>query len=51
MDQQRECASCGCLSFQTMRRVYCEDCQAEHEVCPTCADELSGGEEGVRLVA
>ena len=47
---ERECAFCGCLSFEPTRRVYCEDCHAEHEVCPACAEDVAG-EEGVRLVA
>jgi hypothetical protein len=46
-----ECAFCGCLSFpDAKRRVYCEDCHTEHEVCPNCAKEVAG-EEGLRLVA
>ncbi len=46
-----ECAFCGRLLFQTMRRVYCEDCHAEREVCPTCADEVATGYDGLALVA
>jgi uncharacterized OB-fold protein len=48
---ERECAFCGCVTFPgATRRVYCEDCHAEHEVCPACAEDVVG-EDGLRLVA
>jgi hypothetical protein len=48
---ERECAFCGCVNFPgATRRVYCEDCHAEHEVCPACAEDVAG-EESLRLVA
>ena len=35
-----ECAFCGCRMFES-RRVYCEDCRAEHAVCQTCAEDVA----------
>ena len=50
---ERECAFCGCVGFRgAIRRVYCEDCHAEHEAFsdPRCAEDVVG-EEVLRLVA
>jgi hypothetical protein len=48
-----ECAFCGRVNGlnRSLRRVYCEDCHAEHEVCPDCAAEVADGFEGLALVA
>jgi hypothetical protein len=47
---QRECKCCGCLAFQ-IRMVYCEDCNAHHEACQTCAEDVAAGCEGYQVVA
>ena len=47
-----ECAFCGCAMFKS-QRVRCDDCQVDHLVCQTCADEVASASdlEGLRLVA
>ena len=50
MDGERECAFCGCVMFRA-RRVMCEDCRDEHEICQTCADDLPRDAEAYHLVA
>ena len=45
-----ECAFCG-RGEGAARQVYCDDCQAAHRACGSCANELANGEEGYRLVA
>ena len=37
--------------FAPTRRVYCEDCHVEHEVCHDCAVEVAAGYDGLALVA
>ena len=46
-----ECAFCG-RGDGAARQVYCDDCQTQHQVCVTCADEIATAEpEAYRLVA
>ena len=44
-----ECAFCG-RSESAAYQVFCEDCQARHQVCKTCADEVAGDVLGYALV-
>ncbi len=45
-----ECAFCGRLVMEG-RAVACDDCQATHTVCSSCADDVAAGADGYRLVA
>ena len=45
-----ECAFCG-RADEAVRLVFCDDCQAHHQVCKPCADEGASATEGYRLVA
>jgi hypothetical protein len=45
-----ECAFCGCAML-TSERVSCEDCNAVHQVCDSCAGEVANGLEGYQLAA
>jgi len=45
-----ECAFCGRLIGET-RQVLCDDCQAPHQVCTSCADDVAAGADGFRLEA
>ena len=45
-----ECAWCG-RAEAAARRIFCDDCQAHHDVCVTCLAELGPEIDGVRLVA
>jgi hypothetical protein len=46
-----ECAFCG-RGVSSSRMVFCEDCQAQHVVCASCAEEVANeATDGLRLVA
>jgi hypothetical protein len=34
---ERECAFCG-RAEGAIYHVFCQDCQAQHRVCPACAE-------------
>ena len=44
----RECPLCGCQMLRPAR-IACDECQSEHLVCQTCAEQLTN--EGYQLVA
>jgi hypothetical protein len=46
----RECAFCG-RAESAARHVYCEDCQANHKVCPDCAVDYGNAERDVYAAA
>ena len=40
MDADGECAFCGRADV-AVRKVLCDDCHAQHQVCARCAAEAS----------